>query len=89
MGRAFIIRTNQKSLKHLLEQKSSTPFKQFWLSKLMGYTYEIQYKSGAVNLATDALSRVAGFELLLLALSTIHPDLMSLTENFWYSEPTL
>jgi len=46
MGRTFVIRTDQKSLKHLLEQKISTPFQQFWLSKLMGFSYEIQYKSG-------------------------------------------
>lgn len=31
----FIIKTDQKSLKWLLQQKISTPFQQFWLSKLM------------------------------------------------------
>ena len=36
LGRPFIIKTDQKSLKHLLEQKITTPFQQFWLSKLMG-----------------------------------------------------
>lgn len=38
----FVIKTDQKSLKWLLENKISTPFQQFWLSKLMGYSYEIQ-----------------------------------------------
>ncbi|XP_013594359.1 PREDICTED: uncharacterized protein LOC106302390 [Brassica oleracea var. oleracea] len=32
----FIIRTDQKSLKFLLEQKITTPFQHMWLSKLMG-----------------------------------------------------
>ncbi|XP_056698019.1 uncharacterized protein [Spinacia oleracea] len=52
----FIIRTDQKSLKWPLQQKISTPFQQFWLSKLMGFYYEIQYKSGKENVAADALS---------------------------------
>lgn len=41
IGRPFIIKTDQKSLKYLLEQKISTPFQQFWLSKLMGFDYII------------------------------------------------
>jgi len=40
-GRPFIILTDQKSLKWLLEHKVSTPFQQFWLSKSMGFQYEI------------------------------------------------
>ena len=34
MNSHFIIKTNQKSLKWLLQQKISTPFQQFWLAKL-------------------------------------------------------
>ncbi|KAL8170956.1 hypothetical protein V2J09_022760 [Rumex salicifolius] len=52
----FIIRTDQKSLKYLLERKISTPFQHMWLSKLMGYSYEIHYKQGKENVAVDALS---------------------------------
>lgn len=40
-GAHFIIKTDQKSLKWLLKQKISTPFQQFWLSKLMGFDYDI------------------------------------------------
>jgi len=89
MGRTFIIWTDQKSLKHLLEQKISTPFQQFWVSKLMGFSYEIQYKSGVENVVVDALSRIPSSEPLLLALSTIHSDQMSLIEKAWYSDPIL
>jgi len=58
IGRPLVIKTDQKSLKHLLEQRISTPFQQFWLSKLMGFDYIIQYKSGTDNVVADALSRV-------------------------------
>ena len=76
LGRPFIIKTDQKSLKHLLEQKITTPFQQFWLSKLMGFDYIIQYKSGAENTVADALSRVSGASLLLMALSHIQSYLL-------------
>ncbi|XP_021717906.1 uncharacterized protein LOC110685687 [Chenopodium quinoa] len=58
VGAHFIIKTDQKSLKWLLQQKISTPFQQFWLSKSMVFDYEIQYKCGKENVATDAFSRV-------------------------------
>ena len=74
----FIILTDQKSLKWLLEQKISTPFQQFWLSKLMGFQYEIHYKSGAENTMVDALSRVPGAEVLTCVVSSIHSNVLDL-----------
>lgn len=56
----FIIRTDQRSLKYLLEQRLNTPIQQQWLPKLMEFDYEIQYRQGTDNLAADALSRVEG-----------------------------
>jgi len=86
IGRPFIIKTDQKSLKHLLEQKISTPFQQFWLSKLMGFDYSIQYKSGVQNIAADSLSRVTSSSLLLMATSQIHSDLLPLIEHSWSND---
>ena len=63
-GAHFIIKSDQKSLKWLLQQRISTPFQQFWLSKLMGFDYEIQYKGGVDNKVADALSRVQGSDIL-------------------------
>jgi len=89
IGRPFIIKTDQKSLKHLLEQKISTPFQQFWLSKLMGFDYSIQYKSGVQNMAADNLSRVTSSSLLFMATSQIHSNLLQLIEQSWSNDPHL
>ena len=68
MGRKFIIRTYQRSLKFLLDQRMVTLDHQKWLCKLLGYDFEIEYKSGSTNRAVDALSRIP-FLPTLLSLS--------------------
>lgn len=57
MGRHFVIRTDQKSLKFLTEQRVLGEEQLRWISKLPGYDLEIQYKPGKDNSAADALSR--------------------------------
>ena len=43
-GRHFIIRTDHHSLKYLLQQRITFPGQHSWLTKLMGYDYEVVYK---------------------------------------------
>nr|KYP35909.1 Retrovirus-related Pol polyprotein from transposon 297 family [Cajanus cajan] len=57
LGQKFTVFTDQKSLKHLLEQRITTQNQQNWLAKLLGYEFEIVYKTGAANRMADALSR--------------------------------
>lgn len=57
LGTFFIIQTDHRSLKELLTQVIQTPEQQFYLSKLLGYHYEIQYKPGKSNIVANALSR--------------------------------
>lgn len=72
----FVIKTDQRSLKYLLEQRLNTPIQQQWLPKLLEIDYEIQYRQGKENLVADALSRVDGAEVLHMAMSVIECDLL-------------
>lgn len=57
LGREFVIRSDQKSLKELLLQVIQTPDQQLYVRKLMVYKFRIEYKTGASNKVADALSR--------------------------------
>lgn len=57
LGNTFTIRTDHHSLKNLLNQVIQTSDQQYFLCKLLGYSYTIVYKRGRENLAADALSR--------------------------------
>lgn len=57
LGRVFVIRSDQKSLKELLQQIVQTPDQQLYVRKLMGYKFTIEHKKRSANRAADALSR--------------------------------
>lgn len=70
----FVIRTDQRSLIHLGDQRLATPWQQMALTKLLGLQYRLVYKKGADNRAADALSRCESPEILQLsALSVCVP----------------
>ena len=58
VGQEFTIISDQKALEFLLEQREVQPKFQKWLTKLLGYDFEILYQPGLQNKAADALSRM-------------------------------
>nr|KYP39590.1 Transposon Ty3-G Gag-Pol polyprotein [Cajanus cajan] len=72
LGHRFIIRTDQKSLKSLLDQTLQTPEQQAWLHKFLGYDFSIEYKPGTENLAADALSRSFFMASAVTASDLVH-----------------
>jgi hypothetical protein len=56
-GRSFLVRTDHYSLKFLLDQRLSTIPQYQWASKLLGFDFRVEYKSGKMNVVADALSR--------------------------------
>lgn len=57
LGRRFVVRTDHKSLQHLLEQQIVTPAQKCSMTKLLGYKFVVEYKVGESNGAADALSQ--------------------------------
>lgn len=82
----FIIKTDQKSIKFMLEQRLNTPFQQVWMSKLIGFDFVIQYKEGVENLAADALFRKPGVELLPMMLNNAKDGLLEQIKLNWSTD---
>lgn len=76
LGHHFIIKTDQRALKYLLEQRELGIEQQKWVSKLLGYTFEIHYKSGKDNKVADAFSRREEIEFKAFTLQQ-YDDILS------------
>ena len=75
MGRHFKVKMDHDNLKYFLEQRLSSEEQQKWVTKMLGYDFEIIYKKGKQNVVADALSRKdEDVEALLCAISIIQPD---------------
>ena len=76
MGQHFKVKIDHDSLKYFLEQRLSSEEKQKWVTKMLGYDFEIVYKKGKENIVADALSRKDEKDEALLC------DLLILQENW-------
>ena len=57
MGRHFKVKIDHDSLKYFLEQRLSLDEQQKWVTKMLGYDFEIIYRKGKQNVVVDALLR--------------------------------
>ena len=55
-GHHFMIKMDHYNLKFRLEQRITTSPQQHWVSMLLGFDFEVEYRAGALSRATDALS---------------------------------
>ncbi|XP_072062187.1 uncharacterized protein [Arachis hypogaea] len=62
LGQKFLIRTDHQGLRELMTQVILTPEQQHYLSKLLGYEFEIEYLPGKFNKVADALSKLGDDE---------------------------
>ena len=88
-GRRFLIRTEHSSLKFLLDHKATHEVQQVWLTKLLGFDYEIEYRKGKDNLAANALSGILSTELSALTLSSISTNIMEEIRQTWAADSNL
>ena len=65
VGKPFLVRTNQQSLKYILEQKIGTPAQQKWITKLLGYAFIVEYKRGKENVVAYCQDRFLVVDFLL------------------------
>lgn len=70
IGRKFLVLTDQSSLRFIMDQREVGSDYQKWVSKLMGYNFEIKYRPGKANCIADALSRKGHGQVELGALIT-------------------
>ena len=85
----FIIKTDHRSLKFILDKKWTTAFQQRWLVKLMEFDFSIEYKQGHDNVAADALSRVEPVACQALAVHQVVSELVIKIKASWDSDPAV
>jgi len=56
-GRYFVVGTDHRSLRFILDQRLTTIPQHQWASKLIGFDFLVEYKPDALNVVADALSR--------------------------------
>jgi hypothetical protein len=80
----LIIKTDQKSLKYIAEQKVAEGIQHKLLLKLLQFNYTIEYKKGKENKAADALGRR---DNTLFPITAIQPSWTDSVEESYSQDP--
>ncbi|KAL9415035.1 hypothetical protein AB3S75_043332 [Citrus x aurantiifolia] len=75
----------------MLEQRISTSMQQKWLTKLIGYDFEIIFRSGRENKAADALSRLqeSTENAMVMAISLLIGVWVEQLKQEWQQDPEI
>ena len=86
----FVLRTDQKALTYLDDQRLTTPWQQKALTKLVGLQYKLCYKKGIENRAAGALSRIQPQDNLeVIAISVTQPVWLEELRLAYYKFPEI
>lgn len=80
----LLIRTDQKSLKFITEQKVSEGVQHKLLLKLLEFNYTIEYRKGKDNRVADALSRR---DQSIMAITVVTPTWVESVESSYLQDP--
>jgi hypothetical protein len=87
IGKHFKVKIDRDSLKYFLEQRRSLEEQQKWVTKMLGYDFEIIYKKGKQNVVADALSRKdEDVDAFFCAISIIQPDWIIEARDEWKND---
>jgi hypothetical protein len=89
LGRHFIVKTDHFSLKYLLDQRLATIPQHHWVGKLLGFDFEVEYRSGATNTVADTLSKRDTEEGGLLAVTAPHFNFIERLRQAQATNPAL
>ena len=87
MGRHFKVKADHDSLKYFLEQRISSEEQKKWVTKMLGYDFEIIYKKQKQNVVADALLRKdEDVEVLFCVIYIIQPDQINEERGEWKND---
>jgi hypothetical protein len=81
----LVIKTDQKSLKYITDQKVAEGVQHKLLLKLLQFNYTVEYKKGKENKVANALSRR---DCTLLPVTLIQPTWVASIENSYLHDPS-
>lgn len=74
LGFHFKVRTDQRNLRFLMDQRVIRGDQQKWVMKVLKFDFEIQYKHRCENKTANTLSRNPSFETELLVMTVAHGE---------------
>jgi hypothetical protein len=89
LGHHFHIKIYHHSLKYFLEQRLSSLEQNKWLTKILGYDYEIIYKKQKYNIVVNELSHQHEEYSSHFSLSLLIPDWIEEVRQEWLTHPNL